>query len=53
MLLYKNFTTTELMDIDNSSNPKVFVTEILEFLKQHPEYSKSQRVRDLCESLLL
>ena len=39
MLLYKNLTTTELMDVDDH---KKFVTEIMEFLKEHPEYSKSQ-----------
>lgn len=42
MLLYKNLTTTELIDVDNSYNPKMFVTELLEFLKEHPEYTKSQ-----------
>ena len=42
MLLYKNFTTTELMDVDNTCNPKMFVTEILDFLKEHPEYTQSQ-----------
>lgn len=42
MLLYKNLTTTELMDVDNSNNPKMFVTEILDFLKEHPEYTQSQ-----------
>lgn len=39
MLLYKSLTTTELMDVDDH---KKFVTEIMEFLKEHPEYSKSQ-----------
>lgn len=42
MLLYKNFTTTELIDVDNSYNPKMFVTEILDFLKEHPEYTLSK-----------
>ena len=39
MLLYKSLTTTELMDVEDH---KKFVTEIMEFLKEHPEYSKSQ-----------
>lgn len=39
MLLYKNLTTTELMDIDS---PKMFVSEILDFLKEHPEYTQSK-----------
>lgn len=42
MLLFKNLTTTELIDVDNSYNPKMFVTEILEFLKEHQEYTLSQ-----------
>lgn len=42
MLLFKNLTTTELMDVDNSNNPKMFVTEVLDFLKEHPEYTQSQ-----------
>ena len=42
MLLFKNFTTTELLDVDNSNNPKLFVTEILDFLKEHSEYIKSR-----------
>ena len=42
MLLFKNLTTTELMDVDNSNNPKMFVTEVLDFLKEHPEYTLSQ-----------
>lgn len=42
MLLYKNLTTTELIDVDNSYNPKMFVTELLEFLKEHPEYTLSK-----------
>ena len=41
MLLYKHLTTTELIDVDNSYNPKMFVTELLEFLKEHPEYTLS------------
>lgn len=42
MLLYKHLTTTELIDVDNSYNPKMFVTELLEFLKEHPEYTLSK-----------
>ena len=42
MLLFKNLTTTELMDVDNSNNPKMFVTEVLDFLREHPEYTQSQ-----------
>jgi len=42
MLLYKNLTTTELIDVENSYNPKMFVTEILDFLKEHPEYTLSR-----------
>lgn len=42
MLLYKNLTATELLDVDNSYNPKMFVSELLEFLKEHPEYNQSQ-----------
>lgn len=42
MLLYKNLTTTELLDVDNNTgSPKMFVSEILEFLKEHPEYTLS------------
>lgn len=42
MLLYKNFTTVELLDVDNSNNPKLFVSDILDFLKEHQEYIKSR-----------
>lgn len=42
MLLYKNFTTTELLDVDDSCNLKRFVSEILDFLKEHPEYAQSR-----------
>lgn len=42
MLLYKNLTTVELMDFDNAYNPKMFVTEILDFLKEHQEYTLSR-----------
>lgn len=39
MLLYKNLKTTQLLDIDS---PKMFVSEILDFLKEHPEYTLSK-----------
>lgn len=39
MLLYKNLTTIELLDI---SNPRMIVSEILDFLKEHPEYAQSR-----------
>ena len=43
MLLYKNLTTTDLLDVDNNiGSPKMFVTEILDFLKEHPEYTLSK-----------
>lgn len=39
MLLYKNLTTIELLDI---SSPRMIVPEILDFLKEHPEYAQSR-----------
>ena len=42
MLLYKNFTTIELLENNSSGSPTKFVTEILDFLKEHPEYAQSK-----------
>ena len=42
MLLYKNFTTIELLENNSSGSPTTFVTEILDFLKEHPEYAQSK-----------